>query len=160
MSALYEIANDYAALSNEDMDAEMIADTLEGIEGEFTDKAEQILAIIKNNSALEEALKAEAKSLTERAKALANKNENLKAYIASSMATMDKKKLNAGIHTITVRAGVKSAQIDDVSKLPSTYVEYKTETVPDKRAILAALKAGDEIEGATLKTGKQSLIIK
>ena len=160
MAALYEIANDYSALQNEDMDAEMIADTLEGIEGEFTDKVEQIIALIKNNSALEEMLKSEAKSLTERARALSNKNANLKAYIAQSMSTMDKKKLNAGIHTITVRAGVKTAQIDDVNALPVEFVEYKTETVPDKKAILARLKAGETVEGATLATGKQSLIIK
>ncbi|ABV04671.1 conserved hypothetical protein [Escherichia coli HS] len=50
MSKLYEIANEYAKLMDSDLEPEMIADTIEGMEGEFTDKIEQLLAIIKNES--------------------------------------------------------------------------------------------------------------
>ena len=45
MSKLYEIANDYAKLMDSDFDPEAIADTLVGMEGELTDKIEQLLAI-------------------------------------------------------------------------------------------------------------------
>ena len=64
MSKLYEIANEYAKLMDSDLEPEMIADTIEGMEGEFTDKIEQLLAIIKNESGYAERLKDEAKSLT------------------------------------------------------------------------------------------------
>ena len=53
-----------------------------------------------NNARLRRGLpirKAEAKALTDRAKASANKVANLKAYLAESMQTMDKKKINAGV---------------------------------------------------------------
>lgn len=160
MVKLYEIANEYAELANSDMDAEMIADTLEGIEGEFSDKAEQILAIIKNEQAQEAALKAESKSLTERAKACAARVENLKSYLSSSMETMDFKSLNAGIHKLTVRKGVQSVQIDDPEKLPPQFVEYKTEIKADKNLIKEKLKLGESVEGATLVTGKSTLLIK
>lgn len=160
MSKLYEIANEYAELSNSDMDAEMIADTLEGIAGEFEDKAENILAIIKNEQALELSLEAEAKNLSERAKASANRVKNLKAYIASSMETMELKKLNAGVHALSVRKGSQSVQIDDLEKLPPTFVEYETMIKADKNLIKEKLKQGEAVEGATLVTGKPSLIIK
>lgn len=160
MTALYEIANDYAKLANEDLEPEMIKDTLDGIEGEFTDKLEQILAIIKNNNGLAEMLKAEAKNLNDRAKALEAKSENLKQYIISSMATMEKSKMNAGIHTITVRKPVPSVQIDDVDSLPAEFVEYQTTVKPDKNLIKEKLKLGQEISGASLVLGKPSLLIK
>lgn len=160
MSKLYEIANEYAELSNSDMDAEMIADTLEGIAGEFEDKAENILAIIKNEQALELSLKAEAKNLSDRAKASANRVKSLKAYIASSMETMELKKLTAGVHALSVRKGSQSVQIDDLEKLPPTFVEYETMIKADKNLIKEKLKLGESVEGATLVTGKPSLIIK
>lgn len=47
MSKLYEIANEYAKLMDSDLEPEMIADTIEGMEGEFTDKIEQLLSVIK-----------------------------------------------------------------------------------------------------------------
>lgn len=160
MTALYEIANDYAKLANEDMDPEMIADTLEGIEGEFTDKMEQVLAVVKNELALANMLKAEAKNLQERAKACENRAENIKQYIISSMATMDKPKLNAGIHTLTVRKPVTSVKIDDADSLPADYIDYVTTVKPNKNLIKEKLKLGESIEGASLVLGKPSLIIK
>lgn len=160
MSKLYEIANEYAELANSEMDAEMIADTLEGIQGEFEDKAEQLLAIIKNEQAMEVMLKAEAKSLTERAKASANKVANLKAYLAESMQTMDKKKINAGLHSLTVRKGVQSVSIIDIEKIPTDYVEYETVMKPDKNLIKEKMKLGEKIDGVELVTGKPSLLIK
>ncbi len=160
MVKLYEIANEYAELANSDMDAEMIADTLEGMQGEFEDKAEAILAIIKNEQALSEALKAEAKNLADRAKSCVNRVDNLKAYLASSMETMEVKKVSAGVHSLSVRKGSKSVEIKDVDSLPSEFVNYETTIKPDKNLIREKLKLGQLISGAELVTGKSSLIIK
>lgn len=62
MSKLYEIANEFAKLMDSDLEPETIADTIEGMEGEFTDKIEQLLSVIKNESGYAERLKEEAKS--------------------------------------------------------------------------------------------------
>ena len=51
MTALYQIANDFARLADSGMEPEMIADTLDGIEWELEAKVEQILAVCKNESA-------------------------------------------------------------------------------------------------------------
>lgn len=160
MVKLYEIANDYAELSNSDLDPEIIADTLEGIEGEFETKVEQLLAIIKNQQSLEVALKAEAKSLQDRAKAAANKVSNIKNYLAESMMTMEKKSITAGVHSLLIRKGSQSVNIEDLAQLPPEFVDYETMIKPDKNLIKEKLKLGDKIEGASLVTGKSSVIIK
>lgn len=160
MSKLYEIANEYAKLENSDMDAEMIADTLEGIHGEFEDKAENLLAIVKNESALAEILKAEAKSLSDRAKACENRVKNIKAYMASCIETMDVKSVTAGVHRLSVRKGSQSVQINNIDALPSEFVEYQTTIKPNKNYISEQLKLGNKIEGAELVTGKSSLLVK
>ena len=160
MTALYEIANVYASLQNEDLDPDMIADTLEGIDGEFNDKVEQLLSIIKNQSALSKMLKDEAKNLSERAKACESRVDNIKQYIIKAMQTTDRTKLNAGLHSITVRKPVKSVNIIDVDLLPTDYVKYETLVKADKNLIAEKLKLGEKIDGAELVSGKPSLLIK
>lgn len=160
MSKLYEIANDYAKLMDSDFEVDAIADTLEGMEGELTDKIEQLLAICKNETGYAERLKDEAKSLNERAVVTLNKVENIQAYIASALTTAGKKKIRAGIHQVTIRAPSKSVEITDVNAIPPDFVEYETTIKPDKLAIKHQIEAGIDIPGAQLKVGKPSLLIK
>lgn len=160
MTKLYEIANDFARLTDSGMEPEMIADTLDAIEWEFESKVEQILAICKNELSDAEALMEESKNLAERAKSAKNRVESLKEYIARSLDAAGKKSLRAGVHQVTVRAPSKSVEITDESALPSQYVEYETTIKPDKLAIRQQIEAGIDIPGAQIKLGKPSLIIK
>ncbi|PUX75052.1 hypothetical protein BTK74_18330 [Cronobacter sakazakii] len=160
MSKLYEVASDYARLMDADIDPEAMADTLEGIEGELADKIEQLLAICKNESTYAERLRDEAKNLAERAVSIENKVANIRAYIATSLETAGKKSIRAGIHQVTVRAPCRSVEITDSALLPPEYVEYDTVIKPDKMAIKHLLEGGKDVPGATLKTGKPSLLIR
>lgn len=160
MTSLYTIANDYAKLMDEDFDPEFIADTLAGIEGMLEDKIENCLAVIKNELAYAESLKAESKKLNERAKSSELRAERIKEYIAASLETAGKKSLKAGVHQVTVRAPSKSVEITDSGALPSEFVEYETIIKADTLAIKHQLAAGIDVPGAALKTGKPSLIIK
>lgn len=160
MTSLYEIANDYAKLMDEDFDPEFIADTLSGIEGMLEDKIENCLAVIKNEIAYAESLKAESKKLAERAKSSELRAERIKEYVVASLETAGKKSLKAGVHQVTVRSPSKSVEITDSGALPSEFVEYETNIKPDKLAIKKQLEAGIEVPGAQIKTGKPSLLIK
>ena len=160
MSKLYEIANDYAKLMDSDFEADAIADTLEGMEGELTDKIEQLLAICKNETGYAERLKDEAKSLNERAAVTMNKVDSIQSYIANALITAGKKKIRAGLHQVTIRAPSESVEIVDSSAIPSEFVEYDTVIKADKLAIKHQLKAGVSVPGAQLKVGKPSLLIK
>lgn len=160
MTALYQIANDFAKLTDSDMPPEMIADTLDGIEWELEEKVEQILAVCKNELADAEALKEEARRLIDRAKASENRVVSLKEYVARSLETAGKKSMKAGLHQVTVRAPSKSVEITDVNAIPPDFVEYETTIKPDKLAIKHQIEAGIDIPGAQIKIGKPSLIIK
>ena len=160
MAELYKIANEYAALMSEDLPPELIADTLEGIEGEFTDKVAAILALCKNESAYADSLKEEASSLNERAKAITNKVERLRQYIADCMIQAEMKKVRSGVHEVTLRAASKVVEITDPMAIPVDLVEYETVVKPNKLEIKRRILAGEEIAGATVKDGKTSLIIK
>lgn len=160
MTALYKIANDFAKLTDSDMDPEMIADTLDGIEWELEAKVEQILAACKNEQAYAETLKEESKNLAERAKATENRVTRMMEYVAKSLKTAGKKSLKAGLHQVTIRAPSKSVEITDAAALPAEYVEYETTIKADKLAIKHKLDAGIDIPGARIKIGKPSLIIK
>lgn len=98
--------------------------------------------------------------MNDRAKALSNKNDGIKQYIISSMNTMEKSKLNAGVHTLTVRKATQVIKIDDVALLPPEYVDIDTVFKPMTNEIKAQLKAGHEITGAHLELGKQGLTVK
>lgn len=160
MSKLYEIANEYAELENSGMEPDFIADTLEGIKGEFEEKVENILKLIKNEQAYAEALKAEAKSFSDRAQSSQRKVDSLKEYLVSSIQTSGLKSVRAGNMSATVRAPSKSVEVTDASKIPLDYVKFETVTQPDKLAIKKLLEAGQEVPGCELKTGKPSLLIK
>lgn len=157
---LYKIANDFKLVSEMDAPYEEIVDALNDIEGAFEDKVEQLLTIIKNESAYAEALKNEADSLTSRAKAAKNKVDNLKQYILTSMATADKKTIKAGLQSVTYRSPSKVVEITNEDDIPVDFFEFVTSKNFDGNAIKASLKAGKEVPGATLKDGKPSLIIK
>lgn len=160
MPALYQIANDFAKLTDSDMPPEMIADTLDGIEWELEAKVEQILAVCKNELADAEALKEEARRLIDRAKASENRVVSLKEYVARSLETAGKKSMKAGLHQVTVRAPSKSVEITDINAIPPDFVEYETTIKPDKLAIKHQIEAGIDIPGVQIKIGKPSLIIK
>ena len=160
MASLYEVSSQYAALMSEDFPPELIADTLEGIEGELTDKVSSILALCKNESAYADSLKDEAASLNERAKAITNKVERLRQYIADCMTQADMKKVRAGVHEVTLRAASKIVEVTDPMAIPVDLVEYETVVKPNKLEIKRRILAGEEIAGATVKDGKTSLIIK
>ncbi|CAI0898976.1 TPA: siphovirus Gp157 family protein [Serratia marcescens] len=160
MSKLYDIANDYAKLMDSGLEPEMIADTIEGIDGELVDKVEQLLAICKNEQLYAEALRNESKSLQERASVVENKISSIKEYIARSLETAGKKSIRAGLHQVTVRVPSRQVDITDASILPIEFVEYETVVKPDKLAIKHQLDAGIAVPGAQIKLGKPSLIIK
>ena len=71
---LYEITGDYLSLmdmmQDSDADEQILADTLEGIEGEFEEKADAYAKIIRNLTAYIDAIKTEEERLSAKRKSL------------------------------------------------------------------------------------------
>ena len=76
MANIYELTGELLALMDladeEDLDPQALADTLEGLEGEFDEKVDGWCKAVKNLEAEQKALKEESKRLAERAKKTEN----------------------------------------------------------------------------------------
>jgi len=162
---LYEISTRFRELmkvaeeGDEGM-AEAIADTLEGIEGEFTEKAEAIVMVATNVTRHVAAIDQQIERLQAKKKAVLNKEESLRSYLKKNMLETGINKIECPLFNITLAKAPKVVEILDEDLLPVDFIEVKTEIKPNKAAIKKALQAGDEVAGAALKDGTRRLTIK
>ena len=139
--------------------AEMLAawrDTLEGISGEFDEKAGNIAAYIKNLKSDCEQLKKEETALKSRRRVKENALERMLSYLLDEMNAAGKKKIESPQAVISVRNNPESVNISDEQKFIAWAEEHNDSLLiykkPDisKTAVKAALKAGEELPGAAL----------
>jgi hypothetical protein len=150
-------------LESDEFDAEVLADTMEAVDGEYEYKIEQYCKVIKNLEADMDALKNEAKRLSDRRKVLENNVDRLKAAMFDSMKVTGKTKVKGAVFTAAIQKnGGKLPLIvaDDVTTdhLPDQLV-IVTEK-PNLEAIRELLEAGKVVEGFTLGERGESLRIK
>lgn len=159
---LYELSAQYQQLHELSADDEgmeiAIRDTLEGITGEFREKAANLVKFTQNMDADIDSLDAEIKRLQARKKAMENKKQALRDYLRENMEYTGISKIECPLFTITCSKSAQAVAIDDEDALPERYV--KTERKPKRAELKAALKAGEHIEGARLVPGKSSIRIK
>ena len=156
MTALYFLTNEYRAaalaLSELDIDAQTVTDTLEGLSGELELKAQSVAYMVRSMEADAEACKAWAKTATERAKAIECRAEALRAYLQRCMEAASIQKIAGPGISIGFRKS-SAVVIDGVDLIPSQYM-WKPEPplpVPDKGQIGAALRAGELVPGAHIE---------
>ncbi|ORJ47833.1 hypothetical protein B2M27_24080 [Kluyvera intermedia] len=142
------LANDYSSLlalleTSEDLTPEMIADTLEGLEGELADKLDAVMVVARNHQGLAKTCDDEIKRLSERKKSFENKDKHLRKYILSCMLGAGLDKLKTPKNTFTARQGSVSVVIDNEDMLPDELVAVTTVIAPDKKAIKEAIEAAE-----------------
>ncbi len=160
MRSLFEIDEDLRkALDSIEVDEDGCIATesfnkITALQEERDRKIEGIALYYKETLVEVEALKAEAKTLSERAKIAENRAESLKKYLISSL---NGECLKTSRVTISYR---KSVSVDvDEDLLSKKYFIRKVEEKPDKKAILELLKSGKRVMGAEL-IEKQNIQIK
>lgn len=162
MSNLYQLTNNYETVLNmlydEDADEEMILDTLEAIEGEIEDKANNYAKIIKELEAKQNARKEEAKRLTESAKVFENRVKALKSNLFNSMKATGKTKFATDLFSFNIakNGGKQTLTID--GEVPEEYTKTITENDTDK--IRQALEKGEKLTFAHFEPRGESLRIK
>lgn len=166
MTHLYEITEQVkelqqlADVSDEDM-AQAIADTFEGLEGEFEDKAIKLIHVTKFIQTDTDAIDAEIKRLQARKKAYTNKIESLKSYLRTNMAATGITKIECPLFSITLGQPTKIAVIDNEKRIPADYLKMETIMSPMKKEILAALKEDpDSVPGCSLGESQPRLLIR
>ena len=147
MSKLYELTADLLTLQEmleENVDEQVLIDTLEGVQGEYELKLESYCKVIKNLEADMEALKNEAKRLTDKRKVLENNVDRLKKAMFDSMKLTGTEKVKGALFTVAIqRNGGKLPVIVDVpiNELPDELV--KVVESPDLEAIAKLLEQGE-----------------
>ena len=162
MSNLYQLTNNYETVLNmlydEDADEEMILDTLEAIEGEIEDKADNYAKIIKELEAKQNTRKEEAKRLTESAKVFENRVKALKSNLFNSMKATGKTKFATDLFSFNIakNCGKQTLTID--GEVPEEYTKTIIENDTDK--IRQALEKGEKLTFAHFEPRGESLRIK
>lgn len=162
MNTLRDMTGQYmevlAMAEDPDLPPQALADTLEGITGGIAAKAENIVHVLLNAVGGVEAKKTEIKRLQNSVRSSENAMERLREYLRFNMEATGITKIECPLFTVSLGKGRDMVCIDNENALPDKYV--RTKAIPDKVGILAALKEGVEIEGASLVQSQPPLRIK
>lgn len=88
-------------------------DTLEGIEGEFNEKAENIAAYLKGMYIEAAAIKDEEAALRRRRQSIEKNADRLKGYLLNAMNAIGVKKIDMPRARLTIRKNAESLIVDD-----------------------------------------------
>lgn len=134
MATLYELSEGYAQLmamyeqAESDAEREDMLDLIAEAEGDLTAKAEAYARIMRNKQAEAEGFKAEAKRLSERARAAETAAERMKEAITTAMMMAGAKEIGTTIGKWRLQENPLSCEVIDADAVPE---EWHIK-VPDK----------------------------
>lgn len=141
-------------------------DTLEGIEGEFDEKAESIAVYIKRLKAEAKMLKAEKAAIAKRQSQKEKQAESLKTYLFKSMQALGRQKIDMPRAVMSLKKNAPSLVVDDEISFVEWAEEHNLDhllkySMPEvkKNDVKALCKKGEEIPFVHIEA-KQSLSIK
>lgn len=161
---IYEITNDYLQLmqmmEDPELDPQTLADTMEGIEGELEDKADNYARVMKNMEADLNGIKAEIERLSTRKKTIENNIKRMKEALQFSMETTGKTKFKTDLFSFGIRKNAPAVVMDEpyIENVPERFLKYSDPTI-NKTAIKEAIQNGEDLEGLAHLESKNSLRI-
>lgn len=165
MSNIYKLENNYEKVLNmlyqDDIDEQMILDTLESIEGDIEDKADGYAKIIKELLGDAEKIKTEKQRLEARQKSFEKRAELLKDNLQKTLKQIGKTKFKTELFSFNIQknGGKLPLIIDDIEKVPNEYFKH-TEKELDNTKIREAIDLGEKILFAHYGEQGESLRIK
>jgi len=139
-------------------DPEVLKDTMEGVEGEFKQKADGYARVMKECQYSVDALETESKRLKERAESIKKNIQKMRDTLQNEMIKTGNEKFKTDFFSFSVKNNPPSVFVDDESIIPNEFLIPQPAKV-DKKSILEKLKAGETVDGCSLYLG-QSLRIK
>jgi hypothetical protein len=154
----YSELREHLLIQIPDLDAETLADTLEGI----TDLREMLAELVR--SALEDEALAEGlstrlndmKARLERFETRAGRKRQLALRV---MGEADIQKLTEADFTASLKQGAPTLDVVDEAKVPAVYWKPQPSKL-DRQGLLAALKAGVAIEGVAIAVAQTQLSVR
>jgi hypothetical protein len=153
---LYELIGQFRELKlladEPEVDPQTLADTLEGLSGDIEAKSEAVAMVIGNIEADADAIDEAAKQMAARAKRLRHRVESLKTYLLINMQACGFTKISCKWFTISLRKNPPRIDVFDAEAIPEKFRVWPEPPPPaiDRRALLDALKAGENIPGAQI----------
>lgn len=153
---LYEITNELESiLSSVTEDGEISQesiDALEGLQGEFEEKAVSVASYIKNLEAEEAAIKQAMDDMKKRRDSLKSKAESLTEYLHSSMGRLGINEIKSSPYfKIKLKTCPVSVDVFDELAIPDEYMREKIVVTVDKIKLKEVLSEGVEVPGVCLQ---------
>ena len=162
MENIYELTGEYLELlemaSDPDTDPQALADTMESINAEIEDKADNYAKVIRSLSGDAEGIDVEIRRLQYRKSALLNNIDRMKGVLQTAMETTGKVKFKTALFSFNIQKNPAKLVLDDGAEIPERFLIPQTPKV-DNAGIKDALKAGETLDFAHLEQG-QSLRIR
>lgn len=152
-----QIANLIEAYPELQEDEDLLADMLEG-ETDLHRVVAKAVSKKLDARANKEAAKARKADIAERQSRFERQEDGYTAFIAQLMEVAGLQKLVLPEATISVTAARESVEITDIEALPQGF--FKTERKPLSKEIMTALKAGEQVPGASLVIGDSGLMVR
>lgn len=154
--SMYVLAQEYrqivADLMSVQDDAQTIEDTLSGEVYPLEVKAQGIGYAVKNLEATAAAIKDAEREMESRRKAIEKKAEALREYAKTCMEIAGVSKLECPHFALTIKKNPPSLEIFEQALIPMRFMKTPEPppppvAAPDKKAIMEAIKAGEEVPG-------------
>lgn len=162
--SLYEMSKELAVINDEIISADGELSTelearLDSVSLDFRAKSQSIAKWTLDIAGTEQAIDAEIARLQRRKKVAENLRTRLTAYIKACMEQADVQKIEWPTITLRIQRNPPSVEVTDADKVPAKYTRIKQITEIDKKAMLSALKDGEQVDGARLVDDKTHLRI-
>lgn len=157
MATLFDLTTDllnlYEMATEPDLDAEVLQDTIDAVEGEIEIKADGYAKVIRQMDGDIATLKAEIDRLSNRKKSIENSKDRIKKSLETAMMATGKTKFKTELFSFGIQknpASLKFTDDFDMAELDDKYIKYADPEV-NKQAVKDALKNGEKIAGCYLE---------
>lgn len=154
MSTLNGLMNDWRELQemalDPEIDADAIADTLEGLEAELEDKADGYAEVMNFVKGQIEIVKIEQDRLRNRRLMFEAKLDRMKASLEGMMNETGKRKFQTALHSFRIQKNPPKVVIDKPDIIPEGFLIAQEPKV-DTRSLLNYLKDGNVVVWAHLE---------
>ena len=162
--SLYELGQDYRQALDvltdpeNDLPAEVITDTLEGLQGSMEDKAVNVAKFFRNLEAMAGAIKDAEDRMARRRRAIEGRVKWLKDYLKQNMEACDIQKIESPWFVLAIQKNPAAVDVFDEAAVPAEFKEEVVSVRVDKAGIKRALEAGESVPGAALTRGTRLAI--
>jgi len=155
----FELAAQYRELAEflaeQHEDPQVIRDTLEGESGPLDEHLENLAKMVRNLEAADSGIMRTMEDLAARHTALQRAAERGRKLILELMHSAQRERVTTALFSLVVKKNPPAVVIDSEAELPPEFLHQPEAPppVPDKKAIAAALKAGQAVPGAHAEQG-------